>query len=234
MNLCQASNITTPLFPTGGPRERALEDGIASLGDSDLLAVVLGTGLAGRPVSVVASELLDWGAGLEGLARLGPSAIAERPGIGLVKALRLSAAMEIGRRAVQRAMRPRPPLRNADTVVSYIQATLMGLEHEELWVISLDGRNNLRGCRRVAQGGIHGCTVAPRDVFRAGIIDAASTMVLAHNHPSGDPSPSAHDVAMTKALISASDTVGIPIVDHVIVSIDGRFSSMLGLGLIQP
>ena len=101
-----------------------------------------------------------------------------------------------------------------------------------MWVLSLDGRNRLRGERRVAQGGLHGCAVAARDILRAALTDAASAFVLVHNHPSGDPRPSPEDVAMTAAVARAATVVGVPLVDHVVVS-DGRHASMLELGVLE-
>jgi DNA repair protein RadC len=217
-----------------GPRERALLDGIAALGDVELLAILLGTGLAGRPASLVAAALLDDTAGLAGLLRLGPQALAGHPGIGLAKALRIGAGMELGRRTLTRAPRPTVPLRHSRAVAAHLRWSLASLPHEEMWVLSLDGRNQLRGTRRVAQGGVHRLTVAPRDILAAVIADSASTFVLAHNHPSGDPTPSSDDVAMTRLTASAGEMMGIPLVDHLILSADGSYRSMLELGLIEP
>lgn len=215
-----------------GPRERALEEGIWSLGDADLLAVVLGTGLVGRPVTLVAAALLTRFSGLEGLARLGPHALAEHPGLGLVKALRISASLELGRRVVERATRPRPPVRSSAAIAAWCVARLGPLDHEQMWVISLDGRNGMRGARRVAEGGLHGCSVAARDILRAALADAASAMVLVHNHPSGDAAPSSEDIEMTQQVAAAGVVVGVPLVDHVILVPDGRYSSLLDLGVL--
>ncbi len=229
----ESSNDNAEPPRVAGPRERALQDGIQSLGDSDLIAILLCTGEKGRPVSIVAAEVLDACAGLEGLKEWGPSALSDISGIGTVKALRIVAAVELGRRIAERGSRPRPPVRCAFDVIAYLKAKLTPLSHEELWVVSLDGRNSLRGCRRVAQGGLHSCSIEARDIFRAAIADAASAVVVAHNHPSGDPLPSREDLAMTRAVISASEVVGIPLVDHIILAPDGTYSSMLAMGLIQ-
>jgi len=225
---------STPALPSTGPRQRALEEGTSSLGDAELLAVLLGTGLAGRPVSLVAAGLLDRFSGLEGLARFGPAAIAEHPGIGLAKALRISAALELGRRAAQRAARPRAVLRTSHAVADYLRPTLAPLAHEEMWLLALDGRNQLRSARRVGQGGLHACTIATRDILRAALTEAASTFVLAHNHPAGDPTPSPSDASMTRGIADIAMLAGVPLVDHVILAPDGRHSSMLDLGILQP
>ncbi|KYG10742.1 DNA repair protein, partial [Sorangium cellulosum] len=217
-----------------GPRERALEEGIWSLGDADLLAIVLGTGLVGTPVTIVSAALLSRFSGLEGLSRLGPHALAEHPGLGLAKALRIAASLELGRRAFERAVRPRPPVRTSASIAAWCAAQLGPLDHEQMWVISLDGRNGMRGARRVAQGGLHGCSVTAKDILRAALSDAASALVLVHNHPSGDSAPSPEDVAMTDAVAAAGEVIGVPLVDHVILAPDGHYSSLHDLGMIKP
>jgi DNA repair protein RadC len=225
---------TPPPRPLEGPRERALEEGVASLGDADLLAILLGTGLAGRPVSLVAAGLLDGAGGLAGLVRLGPAAIAEHPGVGPAKALRIAASLELGRRGARRLARVTAPITSSATVAARMSPDLGLLTHEEMWLICLDGKNQVRATRRVAQGGLHSCAVMPRDVLRAALYEAASAMVLVHNHPSDDPLPSAEDLAMTRRLAEAGATIGVPLVDHVIVVPSGKYSSMLDLGVLTP
>lgn len=216
-----------------GPRERAIDEGAAQLGDAELLAILLGTGLAGRPVTLVATALLEAFGGLAGLSRAGPHALAAHPGVGLAKAVRVAAGIELGRRVAERAGRPREPLCSSREVAAFLDAKLAPLVHEEMWVLALDGRNGLRASRRVAQGGLHGCSVAARDILRVAIADGASAIVLAHNHPSGDPTPSIEDVAMTRAVAEAAAVVGVPLVDHVVVAGGGRYASMLDLGLVD-
>jgi DNA repair protein RadC len=216
-----------------GPRERALQEGIASLGDAELLAVLLGTGLAGRPVGLVAAGLLEHAGGLEQLARLGPAAIAEHAGVGNAKALRVAAALELGARVARRGGRDGTGVfASSSAVAARMGPELRTLVHEEMWVLCLDGRNHLRATRRVAQGGLHGCAVMPRDVLRIGLYEAASAIVLVHNHPSDDPLPSIEDMSMTRRIVEASAMVGVPLVDHVIVTPSGKYSSMLDLGVI--
>ena len=231
-----ASSEPFDLPPPGreGPRERALVDGVAALGDAELLAILLGTGLVGRPVGLVAAALLDETSGLLGLLRLGPQALAAQPGIGLAKALRIGAALELGRRTLTRAPRPTLPLRHGKAVADHLRWSLASMLHEEMWVLSLDGRNQLRGTRRVARGGVHRLSVAPRDILAAAIADGASTFVLVHNHPSGDPTPSPDDITMTRITATAGELMGIPLVDHVILAADGSYRSMLEGGVIEP
>jgi DNA repair protein RadC len=218
-------------FGSDGPRERALARGLGALGDGELVAVVLGTGLAAEPVNLLAERLLVAAGGLVGLAQLGPAALAELPGLGPVKALRLSAAAELGRRASHRRADPRRKLATSTDVADEMAPRLGGLEHEEMWVLALDGQNGLRSMRRVAQGGLHGCSVSARDILRAGLLDAASGIVLVHNHPSGDPTPSGEDLTMTRNVAEAAEVVGVPLLDHVIIA-GRRHASMLDLGVL--
>lgn len=214
------------------PREKALAQGLDRLGDSDLLALLLGTGTAGASVFEVASGLLAVHGGLEGLSRLHPPTLAESKGLGPARALRLAAAFELGRRAQLSESRPRKRVTRAEDVSAYVTAQLGRLDHEEMWLLCLDGQNGVRTFRKVAQGGLHGCSVSARDILRSALLDAASAIVVCHNHPSGDPTPSPADVLMTRQLSEAAEQVGIALVDHVIVA-RGLFSSMLELGILQ-
>lgn len=120
---------------------------------------------------------------------------------------------------------------SGDAVARWARPRLAHLEHEELWVLLLDGRNRLRHAVRAAQGGQHACSLTPADVLRPAVRGAASALVLVHNHPSGDPTPSREDVAMTRAVAAACEVVAIPLMDHVIVARDGA-SSLLEQGLL--
>jgi len=215
-----------------GVRERAVALGVESLGDAELVAVVLGTGYAGVPVGVLAATLLEACGGVSGLARAGTGELVERRGLGVAKGARLAAAVELGRRAALAASLDAPMrLPDREAVVSWARPRLATLDHEELWVLALDGRHGLRAARRVASGGIHGLHVAPRDPLRISLREAASAIVLVHNHPSGDPAPSDQDVAFTHAAADAARVLGTPLLDHVIVA-RRRASSLLELGLM--
>jgi DNA repair protein RadC len=213
------------------PRERGLLQGFDTLADVDLVAVILGTGERGRSVAEVAFDLLEQAGGVAGLCRLGPHALAAVRGVGLAKAARIAAALELGQRVVVRGGGARLVLASSEEVARWAKARFVALDHEQIWVLSLDGRNGLRAARRVAEGGLHGCSVDPRDILRAALRDAASAFVLVHNHPSGDPTPSAEDVDLTRRVMSAGAAVGTPLVDHVIVG-GGGHVSLFDLGLM--
>lgn len=211
-------------------RERALNGGLEGLTDQDLLALVLGTGCSGQSVAVLAARLLESEGGLAGLLRVSPHGLASRRGIGPVKAVRMIAAFELGRRAqVHARATPSARLHGYTEVVEWAHPRLALLDHEEVWLLALDARNSLKSSRRIAQGGAHGCALTTRDVLGPALRDAASAIVLVHNHPSGDPSPSTEDINMTRALASACEIVGVPLVDHVVVARDGA-SSLFELG----
>jgi DNA repair protein RadC len=215
-----------------GPRERAIEEGIDALGDADLIALLLGTGGAGEPVSVVAASVLADAGGLTGLARAGLGELAGRRALGVAKAARLAAAVELGRRVAAAASRVTDArFSSSDAVLAWARPRLASLDHEELWALVLDGHQGLRAARRVASGGLHGVHVGARDPLRIALRDGGSAFVLVHNHPSGDPSASPEDVRFTEQVARAADVVGMPLLDHVIVARQGAVS-MLDAGLL--
>jgi len=205
-------------------RERALAFGVQSLADVDLLTLLLGTGSAGESVALSAAALLERSGGLEGMSRLGPHALARR-GVGPAKATRIAAAVELGRRALLRSLaEDRQIFDSFERVVQWAHPRLGTLEHEEVWLLSLDGKYGLKSARRIAQGGLHGCALLTRDVLAPALRDGASAIVLVHNHPSGDPTPSPEDVTMTRAVRAAGELVGVPLIDHVVVARTGARS----------
>ncbi len=211
-------------FEMPDSREHALAFGVQTLADVELLALLLGTGSAGESVALAAAALLDASGGIVGLCRLGPHGLARR-GIGPAKATRIAAALELGRRAlVAQLAEERLVFDCFEQVVRWAQPRLAALEHEEVWLLSLDGKYGLKCARRIAQGGLHGCALLTRDVLSPALRDGASAIVLVHNHPSGDPTPSPEDRAMTRAVQAAAELVGIPLLDHVVVARTGACS----------
>jgi DNA repair protein RadC len=205
---------------------RAVMMGIEALADAELVAVILGTGGGGAPLANLAATLVDE-LGTAGLARAGVGELSQRRGIGPAKAVRLAAAIELGRRAVLAAsLDAAVRMPDMDAVVAWARPRLATLDHEELWVLLLDGQNGLRSARRVASGGIHGLHVSVRDVLRVALREAASAHLLVHNHPSGDPTRSSDDEVFTRTVAAGAKLVGCPLVDHVIVARQ-RASSML-------
>jgi DNA repair protein RadC len=122
-----------------------------------------------------------------------------------------------------------PYIRCAQDVLSWARSRLVHLEHEELWLLCVDGNHALTTAERVAQGGLHGCGVTPRDVLRPAVRNGAAAVVVVHNHPSGDPTPSLDDVAMTEQLAQACAVLGVPLLDHVVVARGGARSVVAAL-----
>lgn len=209
--------------------ERAHCYGVKTLSDSELIELVLGGGEATRDLS---NRLVFHLGGLRAMSTASLTAVAEVDGIGRVKAARLLAAFEAGRRALLAALESEPIFINgAECVADWARPRLGALHHEEVWVLCLDGRNRLRAARRVAQGGLHGCALTVKDVFRPAMSNAASAIVLVHNHPSGCADPSQEDVSMTRDLALAANVLGVALLDHVIVT-QNSSSSLSELGVI--
>jgi DNA repair protein RadC len=197
---------------------------MSTLADTDLVVLLLGTGSAGESVVATASALLEKSGGLEGLLRLGPHGLARR-GIGPAKATRLAAAIELGQRALLRSLgEKRITFDRFERVADWARPRLASLDHEEVWLLALDGKYGLRSARRIAQGGQHGCALTIRDVLGPALRDGASSILLVHNHPSGDPEPSPEDISMTRTLRRAAELVGVPLLDHVVVARGGACS----------
>lgn len=198
----------------------------ARLDDAALLALALGHRGPRR-----ARAVLDQAGGVGALTRSDPALVARS--LGATGAARLCAVLELGHRAlVAAADERRESLSSFDAVVAWARPRLALLSHEEVWLLCLDGRNGLVAARCVARGGMHGCALTPRDVLRPALREAASAIVLLHNHPSGDPTPSEEDLHMTRQLAAACGSVGLPLLDHVVVARTGA-ASLLELGAIR-
>ncbi|HEY2408000.1 MAG TPA: DNA repair protein RadC [Polyangiaceae bacterium] len=205
-------------------RERSLAYGTDALSDAELVALLLGTGARGQSVLHVAATLLENGGGLPALSRVGPHGLYQR-GVGPAKATRLSAAFELGRRAMLGSLGEKRQVFSCfEEVAAWAHPRLSALDHEEVWLLSLDAKYGLKSARCVAQGGAHGCALSVRDILGPALRDAASSIVLIHNHPSGDPEPSPEDMSMTRAVQAGGQAVGVPLVDHVIVARQGACS----------
>jgi len=217
--------------PTHGPRERLAQVGQRRLADAELVAILLGTGTSAEPVTVLAARLLVEAGGLDGLARLGPGGLERISGLGPSKAARLVAAVELGRRVVTRPLSRRARLASSKDVDAAFRARLADLDQECFWAIALDAKSRPIRELEIARGGLSSCPVAPADVFRALVREAAASVIILHNHPSGEPTPSADDVALTERLARAGELLGIRLVDHVVIGREGYFS-FLDAGLI--
>lgn len=209
---------------TERPRERLWNRGVQMIGDEELLAVILGTGVRARSAATVAADLVHSAGGVVALSRASPRELALVTGVGAARATRVAAAFELGRRAIT-IEQHRDVLAQADDVYRIVGPRVAGLQQEVFIALGVDIRNGLLDVVEVARGTVHGVEVHPREVFRPLVRMAAAGGVVVHNHPSGDPTPSADDIALTRRLRAAGDLLGIPIIDHVVIA-DGGFRSI--------
>lgn len=207
------------------PRERIITYGSDRASTAELLAALLGTGTRRRPVLEAADHLLHTVGGLPQLARATPRELMELDGIGMARATRIAAAFQLGRRALEQAVPRADAAYSPGRVYARLGPRLRTLMQEVFVVLSLDARNAVISETEVARGSLTYVDVHPREVFRTLIRHGAAAGVVAHNHPSGDPWPSAEDVALTHRLRAVGEIIGVPIVDHVIIGAH-RFVSM--------
>jgi len=212
------------------PRERLRHVGLAALADEELLALVIGTGVPGRSASAIARELLS-GVSLGELARCDLRELRSRPGIGHAGASRLAAVFEIGRRCAAPAPARGQIIRQPHDLAGYLMARFGAKRHECFGVALLDGRNRFLRAEVLSRGGWSASVVRPREVFRQCLLSAAPAVILFHNHPSGDPSPSREDVGITRQIVQAGDLLGIRVLDHLVVAAEG-FASLRDRGLL--
>lgn len=207
------------------PREKLARSGAESLGDNELLAVVLGAGTRGLGALDVANTLLDAAGGLRGLSRMGRDELARTRGVGAARAARVQAAVELGRRSLAHDPAQRPQFLTPREVAEYLLPLFGSHPVERFGVLLLDTKHRLIRARIVSVGSLDASVAHPREVFREAILGGAAAIVLFHNHPSGDPAPSRDDIALTRRLTTAGDLIGVDVLDHVVLA-DGRYSSM--------
>ena len=207
------------------PRERLLKHGPDVLSDSELVAILLGSGLHGENVLDMSRTLLESVGGLANLVRSDAKALRRLRGLGPAKTAQLLAALELGRRAQLLDPDSRPMLKTPEAVFAYLGARLGALPREQLHVIALDTKGRLLGSVTQLAGTINELTVRPAEVFREAVVLNADGVLFVHNHPSGDPRPSPMDVRTTQTLVAAGELLEIEVLDHVIIG-QGRFCSM--------
>ena len=211
------------------PREKLARAGTDALGDNELVAVLIGTGTRGRTALDVANSVLETAGGLRGLTRMGRDELARTSGIGAVRAARMLAAIELGRRSLTRDPAERPQFGTPREVAEHLLPQFGSYPVERFGVLLLDTRHRLLRTRILSIGSLDASVVHPREVFREAILAGAAAIVLFHNHPSGDPSPSRDDVALTRRLVTAGDLIGIDVIDHLVLA-DSRYASLKELG----
>ncbi len=207
-----------------GPRERLRARGVDALSAAELIALLLRTGARGRDAVDVARALLSRSGGLDRLESAPACEIATVPGVGAAKAASLIAAFELGRRCAGSHLPEGAALRSPEDVFRHFGARLRRLTQERFVVVFLDGRHRVLGEETVSQGTLTASLVHPREVFRPALRASAAALILVHNHPSGDPTPSAEDRAVTERLTRAGEILGVRVLDHVVVAERGYVS----------
>jgi DNA repair protein RadC len=211
------------LSPSDRPREKLVRLGAAGLGDNELIAAVLGQGGRGSNALELAAAILDRSGGPGGLPRIGIEDLRQLRGVGVARAAQIIAAVELGRRTLS-APAARRRFRRPCDVADWLLPQYGGKPVEQFGVVLLDARRGLLATRIVSTGSADASSADPREVFRDAIVARAAAVVLFHNHPTGDPTPSRDDVAVTRRLVAAATVIGIDVMDHVILGTDTYFS----------
>lgn len=212
------------------PRERIEAEGVESLRDHELLAVLLGTGYQGFDVMQLASHLLKNFNGLQGLLKCDYRELRNEKGLGKAKAAQLAAVLEIAKRISK--PQKSEVLRNSEEAAAYLMPLLRHETQEKFLVLCLNSKNQLLCMETVFVGTLNSTIVHPREVFQVAIRHSAAGILVAHNHPSGDPSPSKEDIKVTQNLIESGKVVGIPLLDHVVIG-HGKWQSLRITGMFD-
>lgn len=214
------------------PRERLTGSGAAALSTRELIAILVGSGTAGRSALEVAGDLVNGcGGSLRRLAASSPTEFETIAGVGPAVSARMSAALELGRRMAREGPAERARIRGARDVYDRCAPTLRDLNREEFRVLLLNTQHAVTREIVVTVGTLDTSVVHPREVFRAAVLESAAAVILVHNHPSGDPTPSPEDHTVTAQLVAAGRMIGIPVLDHVVMG-DGCYVSFVEAGLL--
>jgi len=214
------------------PRERLLREGAAAMTEAQLIAVILRTGAGGRSALDLAMELLDRFGALRNLEQASLAELSAIRGIGKAKAAQLRAAAELGRRMFRETAPKGPAFTAGRDVHAFVFPKVQGLMKEVFYCLMLDVKNRLIREVRISEGTLSASLVHPREAFRDAIRESAASVIFVHNHPSGDHAPSREDILITEKLAAAGDTVGIRVLDHIIVA-DSGYTSMLEKGYLK-
>lgn len=212
------------------PYEKLERDGVTALSDAELMAIIIRSGTTKNSALDLARSLInrhtdaEGGGGLSFLADLSLEELREIEGIGRVKAIQLQAAVELGKRASITHSQDRLLMNSPDKVAAFIAPKLRAEPREQLHLMILDSKQRMIKCTRVSEGGLASILIQPRDLLREAVRSNAAGIILIHNHPSGDPTPSREDIKATESLLSASKMIGVALQDHIVVAHEGYTS----------
>jgi len=214
------------------PREKVMANGVQYLSDAELLAILLGSGTRNMDAVELARLILK-GAGntLQQLGRQGIGDLVKIKGVGPAKAITLLAAMELGRRRAGMQHPDKIPVKSSETVFNLFHPLMGDLEYEEFWLLMLNRANRVIGRFKVSQGGLSGTVIDTRIILKKALDNLASSIIVCHNHPSGNKQPSDADVKITEKLKKAAEMLEIKLLDHVIIA-DKSYFSFADEGLV--
>ena len=217
--------------PHDRPREKLERLGVAALGDNELLALVLGGGVRGCGALEMANRLIEFVGGLQGFTRIGAGDLRAVSGVGRARAAQVMAAVEFGRRTLVRDSVERPRFTSPGALAAYLLPLYGASAVEQFGLVMLDTKHRVIRTKIVSIGGLDATVVQPREVFREAAASAAAAIVLFHNHPSGDPTPSPDDFVLTSRMVHAGDVMGIDVIDHIILA-DQNYYSLVESGSV--
>lgn len=213
------------------PRERLYQLGPEMLSNKEVLAILLRTGLKGENVLDFAERLLTEAGGLAGLARMSVHELTQLHGLGEAKAAELRAALELGRRSVSADPMTRPVINSPQDIAQLVMEEMRYLDREHFRIVSLSTKNHVLGISSISVGSLNSSLVHPRECFKEAIRRNSNAIILLHNHPSGDPTPSREDLEVTRRLADGGQILGIDVLDHVIIG-DNRYISLKERGIL--
>lgn len=212
------------------PRERLAELGAQALSDAELLAILLRVGVEGENAVQMGQRLLKNLGGIAGIHRATFEEVCAEHGIGTAKAAQLKAAIELGRRLTLASPEERPSIHSPADAAALVQYEMSALTQEELRILLLDTRNRVLRIETIYRGSLNSSQVRVGELFKAAISRNAAAIIIVHNHPSGDPTPSPDDVAVTRAIVQAGKLLDIDVLDHLVIGL-GKFVSLKERGL---
>ncbi|MBO4943761.1 MAG: DNA repair protein RadC [Muribaculaceae bacterium] len=207
------------------PREKALRHGIGILSVPELLAIILRTGVTGHPVIELCRDILkDAGNSLHNLQRKTRQQLMQTKGIGPTKAIQIEAIMELTKRFVEEGCGERPVIRQSKDIYSLMRHEIGNLDHEEIWILLLNRRNQVIGRQRMTSGTANASLFDPKPILKYALLNNADGIIMVHNHPSGNNNPSPQDDTITRSLRDAAKAVELRMLDHVIVNAHSFYS----------
>ncbi len=206
------------------PRERLLKYGVESLSNEELISIILKTGTKDISVKTLSTKVLNEYKGITNLRNLRFSSLLKIKGIGEVKAIELIASIELGKRVYYSISKEEISLSNTSNVYNYFKDIFIGELQENFYAIYINTKNKLISYKLLFKGTINKSCVHPREIFKNAFLESAYAIIVIHNHPSGDITPSTEDIELTTSLMQIGNLMGIPVIDHIIMSDKGYYS----------